>query len=637
MFFANLSLGQFLALFGAISAVAVILYLLDRSRRKLVVSTLRFWVAAEQPTEVVRRKHIQQPVSLLLQLLSMLLLLLAIAQLRWGSEGSMPRRHILILETSAWMNARTGRQTLMDVARERARAYVRALPSGDMVMLVRADALATPAIPFESNKLRVERAIAESQPSATSLNLDQALEFARKTQENARLRGEVVFVGAGRIAQSDNPESDNASNAEAVKNLRVLPVGDTIENAGIRKIGLKRSSTDPEVWDILVSARNYGTRPKQVSLAIAVAGMPGGAQRLTLPPGGEKEATFTYRTRAACVLQARLTPGDAFPQDDRASIELPSLGMLPVTVYSNDPDLLRPFLAANPQVNAVFRTQAQYVSNDKGLVILDRFRPPDRPQSDSIWIDPPANMPPVPIRTRVKDPESIRWVAGNELSAGLRTRDVRLDSASVFNTAPGDIKVAEVDAGPIILARPGATKTVVFGFHPALSAMRYELATPLLFANILRWIAPETFRAKEVSAQPVGTVNVALDTDVAPANLRVVREDGSPIPFTLEGRSLHFFSGTPGTARVIEGDRETIYSLSLPELGDTRWQAPSTARRGLPSFRENLRSSRDIWHVLAILGGAGLLIEWLLYGRFSRVVGNARKLLRWPSVLRKAS
>jgi len=40
-----------------------------------------------------------------------------------------------------------------------------------------------------------------------------------------------------------------------------------------------------------------------------------------------------------------------------------------------------------------------------------------------------------------------------------------------------------VEAGPVIVARPGKPKIVVIGFHPARSAMRYELATPLLFAN----------------------------------------------------------------------------------------------------------------------------------------------------------
>ena len=46
MYLLNLSLMQFVAVFGTISAISVALYLLDRSRRKLVVSTLRFWVAA---------------------------------------------------------------------------------------------------------------------------------------------------------------------------------------------------------------------------------------------------------------------------------------------------------------------------------------------------------------------------------------------------------------------------------------------------------------------------------------------------------------------------------------------------------------------------------------------------------------
>src|SRR5579864_8966601 len=117
-YFLNLSLAQFVALFGAISVTMVLLYLLGRSRRKQVVATLRFWVAAEQPAVVKKRKRIQQPLSLILQLLSMLLLLLAIAQLRLGTPLAAPRDHVLILDTSAWMAASAGRgdgrRSLMD-------------------------------------------------------------------------------------------------------------------------------------------------------------------------------------------------------------------------------------------------------------------------------------------------------------------------------------------------------------------------------------------------------------------------------------------------------------------------------------------------------------------------------------------
>ena len=182
MYFLNLSLLQFLAVFGSLSAISVALYLLDRSRRRQIVSTLRFWVAAEQPAVAARRKHIQQPWSLILQLASMALLLLAIAQLRLGTPARAGRDHVIILETSAWMAARSGKSTLMELARDRARRYLHALPSRDRVMLVRADALATPATAFEPDRRKIEAAIQSSEPGATALNLDQALAFARHVQ-----------------------------------------------------------------------------------------------------------------------------------------------------------------------------------------------------------------------------------------------------------------------------------------------------------------------------------------------------------------------------------------------------------------------------------------------------------------------
>src|SRR5436305_10115243 len=174
MYLLNLSLFQFGALFGSILAISVALYLLDRSRRKQVVSTLRFWVASEQPAVAARRRRIQQPWSLILQLASMALLLLAIAQLRLGTPAQAGRDHVIVLDTSSWMAARSGNRTLMDVARDRARQYLKALPVRHRVMLVRADALATPATAFEQDRKKVDGAIRSSQSGSTALNLDQA-------------------------------------------------------------------------------------------------------------------------------------------------------------------------------------------------------------------------------------------------------------------------------------------------------------------------------------------------------------------------------------------------------------------------------------------------------------------------------
>src|ERR1700689_3749260 len=123
MSFLNLSLGELLGLAGAISAGVVALYLLDRSKRKQVVSTLRFWTGAGVRTQLKHRRRIQQPWSLQLEIVSLLLLLLAIAGPRLGIIGGPGRDHVLILDTSAWMGSLPGgarRGTLLDEARDSA-------------------------------------------------------------------------------------------------------------------------------------------------------------------------------------------------------------------------------------------------------------------------------------------------------------------------------------------------------------------------------------------------------------------------------------------------------------------------------------------------------------------------------------
>ena len=54
MNFLNFSLGELLGLAGIVSAGIVALYLLDRSKRKRIVGTLRFWVASQSPTEFIK-------------------------------------------------------------------------------------------------------------------------------------------------------------------------------------------------------------------------------------------------------------------------------------------------------------------------------------------------------------------------------------------------------------------------------------------------------------------------------------------------------------------------------------------------------------------------------------------------------
>jgi len=184
------------------------------------------------------------------------------------------------------------------------------------------------------------------------------------------------------------------------------------------------------------------------------------------------------------------------------------------------------------------------------------------------------------------------------------------------------------------------SKMVALGFQPTAASMKYQLATPLLMANILRWMAPDTFRRWDIQAATVGTVSVPVEKGTDPAKLRVTGDRDRPLPFTVQGETLRFFSGAPGTVHVRDGDRETIYSLTLPDVGETAWKAPSTVARGLPRLVGNVASVTNLWPWLALLGGLGLLVEWILYGRGATLGLPASKAAsRWAGKIpwRKAS
>lgn len=620
MYLLNLTLAQFVAVFGSISAFAIALYLLDRSRRRQVVSTLQFWVAAEQPAVAARRRRLQQPWSLILQLLGMALLLLAVAQLRLGSPERAGRDHVIVLDTSAWMGARSGNRTLMDIARDRARRYLRALPARDRVMLIRADGLATPVTAFEPDHSRVEAAIQSSEAGTTALHLEQALAFARHAQSQRGGRaGEITYIGPARTI-----EDDSAGATAPPRNLRVLAVADAIENCGLRRVAARRSAADPDLWQVFVLARNYGTQSRMVTVSLdfgppKAGRIPAGSRAVSLAPGAEKEVALEYRTTASGILRVHLSPHDAFQADNQAELELPSQPALPVTVYSSEPELLRAALSSTARVTPIYRKPAEFRPDDRGLVILDRFIPPHRPAADSIWLDPPAQGSPIPIKQSVQQEQFQGWNTAHPAAAGLRAKDFKLESASVFEAGSSDISIGEVQQGPVIVARPGKPKVVAIGFHPALSGMRYELAMPLMFANLLRWISPEIFRRSEITAGSVGAVRQAMDADIAEQDVRVTTGEGSPVPFTLREHTLEFFSGTPGAVHVAAGDREFIYSLSLPQLWDAKWTPPDNAAHGIPSFAAMTDAFTDLWPWLAVAGAAALFAEWMLFGRFRRV------------------
>lgn len=612
MFFLNLTAVEFFVLLGTLAGLITTLYLLDRMKRRKIVSTLRFWRPALTADEQQSRKRMREPWSFILQIVSMILLLLAIAQLQWGVRQRRSRDHVLLLDTSAWTAERAGQGTLLDREKNIARQYLAGLGIADRVMVVRADNLATPALSFTSDRKRLEMAVDESVSSFSALNLEQALAFASQAQAGSGGPGEIVYIGPGLVGNLPKP-------GERLANLRVIQVDASRSNCGIRRIGARPTEGESGSWDATVTLKNYGPAVKRVRLRVQFAGTAFAQRSVELPPNQEKTVEYTFETNTAGTLAAEMEPHDDLLQDDHAEIWLPRNRALRLAVFTRRPDALGPLLQANRRLSITIASPSEYNPKPQAdVMLLDEVSVPSPPQIPCLWIAPPQSASPLKIRALINNASIKTWNSSSVLGAALYAKETQLPVAEVFDTAPGDLIAGTIREGPVVVARPASArhaKLAMVGFDPLSTDLRFQVTTPLLLGGLTRWLSPETFQPADITADRVGAVTVGLDPGENTERFQVRDEAGAPIPFTARDHALQLFTARPGIVKITSEDHNRILSLTLPDIADVKWTPPAQAARGLPPVIDFLPSAVDLWKWLALVAAAGLVLEWVLYGR----------------------
>ncbi len=623
MSFLNLTIIEFLAILLPIAAAITALYFYDRSRRRQVVSTLLFWPRRPDPPMVTRRRKLQQPWSLLLQLLALLLLLLAIADFRWGEQGGAVRRHVVVLDTSAWMGAVTadGRR-LIDIAQQRAHAYLGAIPAGEPLMLIRGDANPAPATPFTTDREALGAAIAASEPGWTSIDLSAALDAARgalalhgpagaELGEQSSV-GEVTYIGSGRVGES-------GAAASKIPRLRWIEAGEAIADLGVNELVARRPADDPERWEVRVELFHAGEAAREVETEFLFADKMLGTKTIWLPARGTKDLTFRLRTPRAGRLKVRLGSSDGFAINDSAALDLPAYRRHRIDVYSSNAGGLRGLLGANPNVEARFEAPNSYDDAEgRRSAVFDGFSPAIEPRSNAVYINPPRESSPAEITRIAREQRITRWNADHPLSRGLRTRDVVLDRTAIFEPRPGDVTIAESEAGPVVIARvEDGRKRVFFGFGFGDSGLRNRPAAPLLFANTMAWIFPNSSRSSELRARSPGLIEVEVGEQTE-SDITVRSEENPDLPWSYRDNTVRLFASTPGTVIVRAPTIESRLALTLPEPAHGEWSPPEGVLKGVPPRAAGRGGTVVLWPWLAALAVACLLVEWKLFGRAMR-------------------
>ena len=600
------------AVWTALAATALWLYLHHRRPRHQRVSTLRFW-ASVQPISQPRRRKLREPWAYLAQALFLLLLVLALANPRWG-PGFEGRSVALVLDTSIWSQARpAGEPPWIDRERAEALRLLDSLPYGDRVLLLRAEPDAPPVLPFTTDRSALRRAILAAQPSSVAPDLPRALEMGRAALGGAR-RGLLAYVGPGLVGKEQargleqfraEVESPNSSGAQPQFLMRLVGDAASIQNRGITRLSLRRDAAQPDRWRLLTQLKNYGSQKADITLAFSVNGQSIGQRKLMLGPQSLSNAEDEFTWDQGGILQAQITPSDALEADDRAAVTIPMFRTVHVAVFAGGSspfaaDLLS-VLSSDPYVQAsVLPSELSAgVSPDIGIY---QGANPSRTDFNSIWfVGGPSAAASRPVRVT-------GWNAQHPVTRWVRTHDISVRNPAALKAEPGDAILAYTEGdppSPVILAREREGRRIlIVGFNPHDSNMPQESAFPLLMAGSIEWMT----HSVDEAADSLSTGEV---DQPGPAT-KILAPSGREIPFARQGAEVHWLATETGMYKLAGPGGETSVPVNPPALPEQRVQL-TAAEAGEVEGEPLPAATWELWRWLVLLAIAALWLEWWLY------------------------
>jgi hypothetical protein len=597
MRFVNLTPGQLAGIGVAGILLIAFFYLEGRLRRTRVVSSVQFWALVAGGPERRGGHRIREVASLLLQIFCFLALLLAVARPEWGSHSPAGNSHVLLLDTSAWTLQDNGQGSILNREKALVRDYITTLPAADKVMLVRVDGLVVPLTPFTSDRTLLRQRLIEAEPSLLALDLREMLAFAKHANVN------VVYTGPARV-------SDAAASDMELPNLRVLGVEARPGHCGISRVGLARDDEAISDWKMMVVLRNYGVDACDVSLQARVSGVALAARQDHLAPGQDSRAEYRFAGSQSERLELSFTPEDGLPSDHHVALELPGPAQVRVAVYTSRPEVMRSLARLIPDARISLHPEGDLPpkSTSADLIILDGMSLATPAQIPTLWIAPAHGNPPFPVQTSVLGVRTVSWNSRTPVAQGLHNDDLPLASAKVYKLVKDDTAVLSIQEGPVVVVRPaqgGYARRAILGFDPADEKVRYEMTVPLLFMNLVRWLAPQHLAPARIEIGHGGAGQIELGEN---DSLEDVEASGNPPP--VLNKHGQFFAAQPALVGFFHQGSKEQRVIALPEIAEAEWKPFQHTGAAISSV---FHPRVELWRWLVLAGLVVTLLEWWFF------------------------
>jgi hypothetical protein len=586
----------------ALAAPVVLSHLYRGRVRTLEVPAIFLW---EQvlPVDDLRSgfRRLRNLVGLLVALLALAVLTSALADPTVKGLTRVPRRVVLIVDTSREMTA----ERLAD-AKSRAKEILDRLARRDSAAVFDAGGLVEPST---EDAVRRRRAVDRLHGSRVALSPEVLLAEARASDPPAAL-----------IVLSSRPWPPG--------DATLVPIGAPKSNVAIvdPRVGMESGLSV-----VRAIAENLSASPVDARLDVWNRNRVIRTEGMRLAPRERREVSVTLdpqvwpneRFAEGAFVEIRIRAEDARPEDDAAGFIVPPTRPVTVVVISaTEPDqhlmfaldLLEQARSVRVETVKTADLEAARAKHGKEAVfIFDRVAPPKPlPDGGFLVVGPDGPAPRARVVEAVK---IVDWDRNASIHRWVDYANVKAGRSTILKGEP----LVMSDLGPVaVWSRRQALAWIQFGFAFGVDSSDFALTPsfPVFLKHAIQWLAGEGRRAFPLSVQSGQVLSNLAPLAEPDAELVVTTVGGGQV------RALSHFAPSgearipvdrPGLVRVESAGREEWVGVTGADPVDLS----SLPTAGGPPLPEAIPWWRDLpWVIVA---GAIvlllLLVEWILYQR----------------------